>query len=335
MNRCDFTAWEAAHRARLHAALEAALPSAEVNPARLHAAMRYACEGGKRLRALLVYAAGEAVGVEAEMLDAPAVAVELIHAFSLVHDDLPCMDDDVLRRGKPTVHVEYDEATALLVRSYVILRPGELSQAGQVVSGVLTGSGFLSGVHSPYKTAEKSNCGHFMIAINIEALQPLAQFNARMEQYIDELKSVPLAQGSAEVFYPGEIEANNDIANRRDGLLLPADTLENLASIARDTGLTGLLCAAVPLLVALRGGIIDIFPPGADAPVRLDFFGDALESVRSFDPQSQRTTKAMKSFSLYPANEVLLTPEAIGRFRKGARQDAGNPHPPAAVHGGR
>lgn len=110
-----------------------------------------------------------------------------------------------------------------------------------VLSGVLTGSRFLSGVHSPYKTAEKSNCGHFMVAINIEALQPLAQFNARMEQYIAELKSVPLAKGSNEVFYPGEIEANNDIANRRDGLLLPADTLENLASIARDTGLTGLL----------------------------------------------------------------------------------------------
>ena len=110
-----------------------------------------------------------------------------------------------------------------------------------VLSGVLTGSGFLSDVHSPYKTAEKSNCGHFMIAVNIEALQPLAQFNARMEQYITELKSVPLAKGHDEVFYPGEIEANNDIANRRDGLLLPADTLENLASIARDSGLTGLL----------------------------------------------------------------------------------------------
>ena len=110
-----------------------------------------------------------------------------------------------------------------------------------VLSGVLTGSGFLSDVHSPYKTAEKSNCGHFMIAVNIEALQPLAQFNARMEQYIAELKSVPLAKGHDEVFYPGEIEANNDIANRRDGLVLPADTLENLASIARDSGLTGLL----------------------------------------------------------------------------------------------
>ena len=116
-----------------------------------------------------------------------------------------------------------------------------LAMMVDVLSGVLTGSGFLSQVHSPYKTAEKSNCGHFMIAINIEAFQPLAKFNARMEEYIAELKSVPLAKGHDAVFYPGEIEANNDIANRRDGLALPDDTLADLARIARETGLTGKL----------------------------------------------------------------------------------------------
>ena len=112
-----------------------------------------------------------------------------------------------------------------------------LAMMVDVLSGVLTGSGFLSQVHSPYKTDEKSNCGHFMIAINIEAFQPLAAFNARMEEYIAELKSVPLAKGHDAVFYPGEIEANNDTANRRDGLLLPDDTLADLARIARATGL--------------------------------------------------------------------------------------------------
>ena len=112
-----------------------------------------------------------------------------------------------------------------------------LAMMVDVLSGVLTGSGFLSQVHSPYKTAEKSNCGHFMIAINIEAFQPLADFNARMEQYIAEIKSVPLAKGHDEVFYPGEIEANNNVANRRDGLLLPDDTLADLARIARECGL--------------------------------------------------------------------------------------------------
>jgi len=92
------------------------LPAAHIAPARLHEAMRYATlEGGKRVRPLLVFAAGEVAGAAAERLEIAAAAVELIHAYSLVHDDLPCMDDDVLRRGKPTVHVEYDEATALLV----------------------------------------------------------------------------------------------------------------------------------------------------------------------------------------------------------------------------
>jgi farnesyl diphosphate synthase len=92
------------------------LPAAHVAPARLHEAMRYAAlEGGKRVRPLLAFAAGEVSGAAPERLEIVAAAVELIHAYSLVHDDLPCMDDDVLRRGKPTVHVEYDEATALLV----------------------------------------------------------------------------------------------------------------------------------------------------------------------------------------------------------------------------
>jgi LDH2 family malate/lactate/ureidoglycolate dehydrogenase len=106
-----------------------------------------------------------------------------------------------------------------------------------MLSGVLTGSGFLSAVHSPYKTSEKSNCGHFMIALNIDVFQPLDQFNARMEQYITEIKSVPAAQGFDEVFYPGEIEAKNDARNRADGLLFPDDTLADLTRIARETGL--------------------------------------------------------------------------------------------------
>lgn len=100
---------------RVNRCLEAALPPASVAPERLHEAMRYAVfNGGKRVRPLLAYATGECLGIDARFLDAPAVAIELIHAFSLVHDDLPAMDDDVLRRGKPTVHIQYDEATAIL-----------------------------------------------------------------------------------------------------------------------------------------------------------------------------------------------------------------------------
>jgi farnesyl diphosphate synthase len=100
---------------RVDERLDAALPPLSASPTRLHEAMRYAVlNGGKRVRPLLVYAAGECLGVDAALLDAPAVAMELIHAFSLVHDDLPAMDNDFLRRGKPTVHVKYDEATAIL-----------------------------------------------------------------------------------------------------------------------------------------------------------------------------------------------------------------------------
>lgn len=92
------------------------LPQAAIAPQRLHQAMRYAVlGGGKRIRPLLAFAAGEVAGADPEAVAVVAAAVELIHVYSLVHDDLPCMDDDVLRRGKPTCHVEYDEATALLV----------------------------------------------------------------------------------------------------------------------------------------------------------------------------------------------------------------------------
>ena len=95
--------------------LDAALPAADLKPTRLHEAMRYAVfNGGKRVRPLLVYASGECLGIAEDLLDAPAAAIEYIHAFSLVHDDLPAMDDDDLRRGQPTVHRKFDEATAIL-----------------------------------------------------------------------------------------------------------------------------------------------------------------------------------------------------------------------------
>lgn len=100
---------------RVERALDRALPSAGEPPARLHAAMRHLLfPGGKRLRPALALAAAEAVGGDADAALPAAVAVELVHVYSLVHDDLPCMDDDVERRGRPTVHVAFDEATAVL-----------------------------------------------------------------------------------------------------------------------------------------------------------------------------------------------------------------------------
>lgn len=112
----SFADWSVRCCSRVERELERVLPSSEGSLARLHEAMRYAVlGGGKRVRPLLAYAAGELAVADNTALDAVAAAVELIHAYSLVHDDLPCMDDDVLRRGRPTVHVAYDEATALLV----------------------------------------------------------------------------------------------------------------------------------------------------------------------------------------------------------------------------
>lgn len=105
----------AIYQQRLRDSLDRWLPPAGTYPAQLHEAMRYASDGGKRLRPMLVYAAGEVLGLPLRSLDAAACAVEMIHVYSLVHDDLPAMDDDDLRRGRPTTHRAYDEATAILV----------------------------------------------------------------------------------------------------------------------------------------------------------------------------------------------------------------------------
>jgi LDH2 family malate/lactate/ureidoglycolate dehydrogenase len=110
-----------------------------------------------------------------------------------------------------------------------------------VLSGVLTGSAFGSRVKGPYQFDQRSGCGQLMIALDISAIQPLDDFCARMEELIQETKSVPLASGFEEIFYPGEIEARNDQENRKRGLCLPDDTLADLTAIAQSTGLQSLL----------------------------------------------------------------------------------------------
>ena len=104
-----------AYQDRVERALDRWLPPPDHEPARLHEAMRYAVlGGGKRIRPLLCYATGETLGLEPARLDGVAAAIEIVHAYSLVHDDLPAMDDDDLRRGRPTCHKRFDEATAIL-----------------------------------------------------------------------------------------------------------------------------------------------------------------------------------------------------------------------------
>jgi farnesyl diphosphate synthase len=131
----QFQDWVIAHSQRAESALDRLLDSEKTIPHRLHEAMRYAAQGGgKRIRPLLVYAAGQlgnSINEQADQeknaaLDAAAVAIECIHAYSLVHDDLPCMDDDDLRRGRPTVHKAFDEATALLVGDALQTRAFEI-----------------------------------------------------------------------------------------------------------------------------------------------------------------------------------------------------------------
>jgi len=123
-------------RARVEAALDARLPSADIQPQLLHRAMRYAVlGGGKRIRPALTYGTGLAIGLEPELLNAPACALELIHAYSLVHDDLPAMDDDDLRRGRPTCHKAFDEATAILAGDALQTLAFQVLAADQTVPG--------------------------------------------------------------------------------------------------------------------------------------------------------------------------------------------------------
>ncbi|MFA9275321.1 MAG: polyprenyl synthetase family protein [Candidatus Aquirickettsiella gammari] len=112
----QFQTWMKSIQADVEVALANYLPAPSQEPQALHEAMAYAVlDGGKRVRPLLVFAAGKLFDAPVELLSRAACALEMIHAYSLVHDDMPCMDDDALRRGKPTVHKKYDEATALLV----------------------------------------------------------------------------------------------------------------------------------------------------------------------------------------------------------------------------
>ena len=129
---------------RAEQALETRLPTAEASPAELHRAMRYAVlGGGKRLRPLLVYATAHALGHDDAALDASACAVELIHAYSLVHDDLPAMDDDALRRGRPTCHIAFGEAMAILAGDALQALAFELLTAANAAPDAATGMHML------------------------------------------------------------------------------------------------------------------------------------------------------------------------------------------------
>ena len=171
-------------QARIEQALSARLPNkttqTKQTSQRLAEAMNYSTlNGGKRLRALLVYATGEALGADLNLLDAPASAVELIHAYSLVHDDMPIMDDDDLRRGRPTCHKAYDDATALLVGdalqtlAFEVLCDNELSamQQSKMVKFLAQKSGVFGMAGG--QAIDLESVGHTLTLENLQNMHEL------------------------------------------------------------------------------------------------------------------------------------------------------------------
>ena len=180
MSNAAFDQWAAAHRARVEAALTRWLPASELSSGRLLEAMRYsATGGGKRLRALLAYASAEAIGASVELADHAAVAVEMIHTYSLIHDDLPCMDNDDLRRGKPTSHVTFGVATAMLAGD--ALQPlafAVLLGAPAAASGVVAATHELADASGAYGMAggqaiDLANVGRPMTLAALEEMHAM------------------------------------------------------------------------------------------------------------------------------------------------------------------
>lgn len=199
----DFSAWALSKQTHIEQVLNGTLPASNIAPQRLHSAMRYsALGGGKRVRALLCYAAAELCQTDVTVADAAASAVELIHAYSLVHDDMPCMDDDDLRRGKPSCHKQYDEATALLVGDAlqslafeVLSQPALCLQANQQISmlnilakasgstGMAGGQAIdLAAVGKPLTQAELETMHHLKTGALIQASVLLGAINGFAEQ---------------------------------------------------------------------------------------------------------------------------------------------------------
>jgi farnesyl diphosphate synthase len=193
-----------AWRARADTVLAQALPSPDAPPQRLHAAMRHAVLlGGKRMRPLLVYAAGTAFGAGEAALDAPAVAVELVHAYSLVHDDLPAMDDDALRRGQPTVHVAFDEATAVLAGDAL------QSQAFAVLANAALPDAARAALCAELASAAGGMCAGQ--ALDIDATGRAAAFDIGALERLHALKTGALLRAAVRM---GAIAAGADAASR-------------------------------------------------------------------------------------------------------------------------
>jgi geranylgeranyl pyrophosphate synthase len=282
--------WQAACRERVEAVLADVLPRVGTEPGRLNAAMRYAALGeGKRIRPLLVYAAGHAVGVAPEALDAPAAAVELIHAYSLVHDDLPAMDDDDVRRGRPTTHRAFDEATAILagdalqVLAFELLAnapmPG-VSDAGRIAMiGLLARASGTAGMAGG-QAMDLAATGQRLEPRQIEAMHGLKTGAL--------IRASVLLAGAADPELSPDRQAALDRYGRAIGLCF--QIVDDLLDVLGDPAVTGKRPGAdalrgkptYPAIAGVAGARARASELAGEGIAALDSFGPAAERLAQF-----------------------------------------------------
>jgi farnesyl diphosphate synthase len=274
------------YRERVERALDARLPAEDTRPASLHRAMRYSVlGGGKRIRALLCYAAGELLGVAAARLDDAACAVECVHAFSLVHDDLPAMDDDPLRRGRPSTHKAFGVAMAILAgdalqtRAFEILAgdgrrdPAERLEMVSILAGATGSLGMTGG-----QAVDLESEGRQLAAPDLEALD-----RDKTGALIRAAVTMPCCAASE------SRDGTRDALERYAGNMgLAFQIKDDVLDIEGDQALTGKTRGAdaargkatYPSLMGIDAARQRADALYAEALAALDRFGDAAEPLR-------------------------------------------------------
>jgi farnesyl diphosphate synthase len=284
MSDAELKSFLASCQSRAEAAMEAWLPAADICPTRLHEAMRYAAlGGGKRIRPTLVYATGQALGLAPESLDAAACAVELIHSYSLVHDDLPAMDNDDLRRGRPTCHKAFDEATAVLVGDALQCLAFQVLAADRnLPGGAATRLVMIDTLARA--SGSRGMAGGQALDLNAEG----QDLDLAMLENIHIHKTGALIRASVQLATLAREDLDADLADRLDRyakcLGLAFQIRDDILDVEGETAIIGKTSgkdlaqekATYPALLGLAGA--------RDAAATL--IGDALESLQPFDERA-------------------------------------------------